>query len=194
MKRRGIFSVTDKTDIEKFGELVKLGILEIISTGGTGAKLSEYNIPYTPVEEVTNFPEMLGGRLKTLHPNIFGGILADRSKLDHMEAISLHGIELIDLVVVNLYDFKGKPGIENIDIGGPSLIRACAKNGKYTVVVVDPQDYGLVISEFKAYGTVTMHTKEMLAVKAFKYTAEYDAAIYNWMHNRAEEDLPLFFD
>lgn len=186
-KRRILISVTDKRGIEKFKALTDLG-WEIISTGRTAEKLQELGIPCTLIQDVTGFPEMMDGRLKTLHPNIFGGILADRSKQEHMDAIAQQGIEPIDIVVVNFYDFDGKPGIENIDIGGPSLLRACAKNGLHTTPIVDPEDYDCVISEIERSGDVYMGTKETLVMKVFTYTSEYDKKIHSWMFNKRFKD------
>ena len=123
---------------------------------------------------------MMDGRLKTLHPKIFGGILADRSKYEHMQAIADLGIEPIDIVVVNLYAFDQKPGIENIDIGGPSLLRAAAKNGAHVTVVVDPDDYEWVIGEVLNQGNTQLTTRETLATKVFHHTAEYDRMIHDW--------------
>ena len=178
--KRVLISVTDKAGIEKFGALIKFG-WDIISTGKTAKKLIEYNIPCTLIEEITKFPEMMDGRLKTLHPNIFGGILADHSNPEHMMAIKEKGIEAIDIVVVNLYDFKSKPGIENIDIGGPSLIRAAAKNHNSVTVVVDPDDYDLVISEIEDFANICLDTRRRLALKAFELTESYDHMIVAWL-------------
>lgn len=191
MKRRIIISVTDKRNLEQFKRLTDLG-WEIISTGGTYDKLQEFGIPCIKVEAVTGFPEMMGGRLKTLHPNVFGGILADRSIPEHMEAIAEHNIEPIDLVVVNLYDFESNPGIEKIDIGGPSMIRAAAKNGKHTVSVVDPDDYEMVISEIEKYGEVSLDTKKQMFIKVFEYTSSYDDQIINHFIGKLERDEPFF--
>jgi phosphoribosylaminoimidazolecarboxamide formyltransferase/IMP cyclohydrolase len=180
-KRRILISVTDKAGIEKFKALTDTGGWEIISTGGTAEALNAAGIPCTLIEDVTGFPEMMGGRLKTLHPKIFGGILADRDKPDHMEALATQGIETIDVVVVNLYAFEKNPGIENIDIGGPSLLRAAAKNGKHVAVVVNPDDYDQVIKEVLEGGEVTSGFKEDLAAKVFHHTSHYDEAIKQWM-------------
>lgn len=179
-KKRILISVTNKNGLEKFKTLTDLG-WEIISTGGTATKLQELGIPCIHIEDITHFPEMMNGRLKTLHPNIFGGILADRSKEEHVKAITDRGIELIDMVVVNLYDFEGKPGIENIDIGGPSLIRAAAKNGFHTVPIVDVNDYDSVIDEIYRHADLNIKIKQKMAIKAFTYTAEYDLAISAWL-------------
>ena len=190
-KRRILISVTDKRGIEKFKALTDLG-WEIISTGGTAKKLQALGIPCVLVEDVTGFPEMMDGRLKTLHPNIFGGILADRSQQEHMDAIAQQGIKPIDIVVVNFYDFDGKPGIENIDIGGPSLLRACAKNGLCTTPIVDPEYYDYVISEIQQFGDVCIATRETLAMKVFNYTSEYDKKTYNWMFKQEAMQKSIF--
>ena len=180
---RVLISVTDKSGIEKFKALADIG-WQIISTGGTAKALEAAGIVCTPIETITGFPEMMDGRLKTLHPNIFGGILADRSKPGHMEAIAAHGIEPIDVVVVNLYAFDKKPGIENIDIGGPSLLRAAAKNGASVTVVVDPADYDAVIDQIMTEGDTTIRMREILATKVFEHTGLYDLAINKWMQEQ----------
>lgn len=179
-KRRILISVTNKAGIEKFKALTEIG-WEIISTGGTAKTLEAAGIPCTLIEDVTGFPEMMDGRLKTLHPKIFGGILADRSKPEHMSAITEHGIEPIDIVVVNLYAFDQKPSIENIDIGGPSLLRAAAKNGASVTVVADPEDYDRVIDEVIRNGETSLSLKEDLATKVFEHTSIYDSSIHGWM-------------
>lgn len=192
-RRRILISVTDKEGLGRFKALSDLG-WEIISTGGTAKTLADLNIPCTLIENVTGFPEMMDGRLKTLHPKIFGGILADRFCLSHLEAAVTHDIGLIEIVVVNLYAFDKKPGIENIDIGGPSLLRAAAKNAAHVTVVVDPRDYGRVIDEIASNGETYLDTREELAMKVFKHTWEYDWGIYNWMYNRREKGEKVFAD
>ncbi|MBV8729233.1 MAG: bifunctional phosphoribosylaminoimidazolecarboxamide formyltransferase/IMP cyclohydrolase [Acidobacteriia bacterium] len=184
---RVLISVTDKTGVVAFArELNALGA-EIISTGGTARMIGESGVPVTEVATITGCPEMLDGRVKTLHPRIAGGILAIRAREDHMRALAEHEIAPIDMVVVNLYRFEevaAKAGarleelIENIDIGGPSLIRAAAKNYQDVAVVVSPGDYGATLNELRANGcALTLETKWRLARKAFRTTAEYDAAI-----------------
>lgn len=175
--------------------------VEIISTGGTARHLQEAGIAITPVSEVTDFPEIMDGRVKTLHPAIHGGILADREVHGHMRAIQVLGIEPIDLVVVNLYPFEQtteKQGvqeeeiIENIDIGGPTMVRAAAKNFAGVAVVVDPHRYDDVLGEMKENdGTVSLETRRSLATEAFHHTAHYDLAIAGWFSN-AEGDFPEF--
>ncbi|HLI86619.1 MAG TPA: bifunctional phosphoribosylaminoimidazolecarboxamide formyltransferase/IMP cyclohydrolase [Bryobacteraceae bacterium] len=185
--QRVLISVTDKTGIVSFArELHALGS-EIVSTGGTARMIRESGVPVTDVADVTGFPEMLDGRVKTLHPKIAGGILAMRDREDHMRALAVQEITPIDMVVVNLYRFEevaAKPGarleelIENIDIGGPSLIRAAAKNYQDVAVVVSPEDYDGILAELRANGgAVSRETRWRLARKAFRTTAAYDAAI-----------------
>ena len=185
--RRVLISVTDKTGIIEFArELTSIGA-ELVSTGGTARLIRESGSPVTEVADVTGFPEMLDGRVKTLHPKIAGGILAIRGRAEHMEALAGQGIAPIDMVVVNLYRFEevaARPGvpreelIENIDIGGPTMIRAAAKNYQDVAVVVSSEDYLPIIAEIRANGGVlSRETKWRLARKAFRTTADYDAAI-----------------
>jgi phosphoribosylaminoimidazolecarboxamide formyltransferase / IMP cyclohydrolase len=184
---RVLLSVTDKTGIIDFArELHSLGA-ELISTGGTARLIRDSGIPVKDVSEVTGFPEMLDGRVKTLHPKISGGILAMRSNAEHMQAIAEHGITPIDMIVVNLYRFEevaAKSGarledlIEHIDIGGPTMLRAAAKNYQDVAVVVSPEDYAGVIEELRSNGSeLSVGTKWRLAKKVFRLTADYDAAI-----------------
>lgn len=183
-------SVTDKTGIVDFARrLVERG-WKVISTGGTAKTLIEAGVSCTLVEEVTGFPEMLDGRLKTLHPKVHGGILANRFVPAHMEAIKTAGIEPIDLVAVNLYAFGSKPGIENIDIGGPTLLRAAAKNGASVIPIVDPSDYNWVISALDD-GTVSIKMREILVHKVFRHTGAYDLAIAVWMEDQARNFVPF---
>src|SRR4051812_46641426 len=182
---RVLISVTDKTGIIDFASaLAGMGV-ELISTGGTARMIREAGIPVTDISEVTGFPEMLDGRVKTMHPKIAGGILAMRANPEHMKAIGSHGIAPIDMVVVNLYRFEevaAKAGarleelIENIDIGGPTMIRAAAKNYQDVAVVVSPSDYDGIVTELRA-GGLSRETKWRLAKKAFRTTADYDTAI-----------------
>jgi phosphoribosylaminoimidazolecarboxamide formyltransferase/IMP cyclohydrolase len=184
--QRVLISVTDKTGIVEFArELAAMGA-EIVSTGGTARMIRESGTPVKDVSEATGFPEMLDGRLKTLHPKIAGGILAMRARPDHMKALAEHGIAPIDMIVVNLYRFEeaaakaGAPReelIENIDIGGPTMIRAAAKNYQDVAVVVSPADYAAIVEELRSAGALSVETKWRLAKKAFRTTADYDAAI-----------------
>ena len=184
--KRALVSVSDKTGILEFAkELVSLGV-EIVSTGGTYKALTEAGIPALYVSEITGFPEILDGRVKTLHPAIHGGILARRSEPEHLKALDEQGIVPIDLVVVNLYPFRevaARGGaweelIENIDIGGPSMVRSAAKNHEDVIILVHPEDYGEVLDQLKQDGNCSIDKRKRLAVKAFQHTAEYDACIY----------------
>jgi len=200
--KRALISVSDKTGVVEFaGELAKLGV-EIISTGGTKTLLENSGVPVTGISEVTGFPEILDGRVKTLHPNVHGGLLAIRGNEEHEAQIRELGIGPIDLVVVNLYPFKqtiAKPGvtydeaIENIDIGGPSMIRSAAKNHAAVTVLTDADDYAGVLEEIRAGGDTSFETRRRLAVKAFRHTAAYDALIADYLTKQAGEVLPERF-
>ncbi|MFP5317457.1 MAG: bifunctional phosphoribosylaminoimidazolecarboxamide formyltransferase/IMP cyclohydrolase [Acidimicrobiia bacterium] len=177
---RALLSVWDKTGlVELAGGLHELG-WALIASGGTYAALAEAGLPVTAVEDVTGSPEMLGGRVKTLHPAIHGGILADRSKPEHVADLDAQGIGAIDLVVCNLYPFPSQPSIEMIDVGGPTMVRAAAKNHAHVGVVVDPADYGPVLDELRAGGALSDRTRRRLARAAFAHTAAYDAAVVGW--------------
>jgi len=204
--QRALISLTDKTGIVDFvRELMPFGV-EIISTGGTARTLKEAGLPVRDVSEVTGFPEMLDGRVKTTHPKILGGILAIREKAEHQQALAAHGIPGIDLVVVNLYAFEKaaeRAGasvqelIENIDIGGPTLIRSAAKNYQDVAVVTSPADYAGIIEELKAGGgELSPGTRWNLALKAFRMTAAYDRAISARLSKIgvSEEALPAVLD
>jgi phosphoribosylaminoimidazolecarboxamide formyltransferase/IMP cyclohydrolase len=189
---RALISVSDKTGIVELAKVLNELKWEIISTGGTAKVLKEHQIPVKDISEITGFPEMMDGRVKTLHPKVHGGLLALRENPEHMRTIKEHEIGLIDLVVVNLYPFEqtvAKPNvseedaIENIDIGGPSMIRSAAKNFHSVGVVTDPADYPLVIEELKKHkNSLTPETKRMLAQKAFTRTAFYDLAIATYLN------------
>jgi phosphoribosylaminoimidazolecarboxamide formyltransferase / IMP cyclohydrolase len=184
--KRALISVSDKTGIVELAEkLVKKGIL-ILSTGGTAKQLAGNKIPVTSVDSFTGFPEIMDGRVKTLHPKVHGGILAVRDNPSHCSQMEKNGIEPIDLVVVNLYPFKetiSKPGvtleeaIENIDIGGPAMLRSAAKNHAYVTVVVNPADYPLILAQIEDSGGVEPEMRKLLALKAFRHTADYDSMI-----------------
>lgn len=187
--KRALISVSDKRDLLEFARsLNRLGI-EILSSGGTAKMLREAAVDVLEVSQYTGFPEILNGRVKTLHPLVHGGILADRSNPSHMEELERLGIKPIDLVVVNLYPFEEtvKKGvsldeaIEQIDIGGPALIRASAKNFKYVTVVVDPSDYPRVLKELETFGEVPLRMRLELARKAFWHTHNYDRAIAQYL-------------
>ena len=180
--RRALLSVYDKTGLLEFARgLHGLGV-SLVASGGTAAALAEAGIPVTPVEEVTGAPEMLSGRVKTLHPRIHGGILADRGVPSHQADLAAQGIEPIDLVVVNLYPFLERPGIETIDIGGPTMVRAAAKNHAWVGVVTDPGRYPSLLDELASSGRrLSRATRADLALEAFAHTAGYDAAIVRWL-------------
>ncbi|WP_086347290.1 bifunctional phosphoribosylaminoimidazolecarboxamide formyltransferase/IMP cyclohydrolase [Candidatus Enterococcus clewellii] len=198
-KKRALISVSDKTGVADFAKrLAALGV-EIISTGGTKTMLEQAGIPTIGIEEVTNFPEMMDGRVKTLHPKIHGGLLGRRDIPEHMAAMNDHDIQPIDIVCVNLYPFKEtiqKPGttvdeaIENIDIGGPSMLRSAAKNHQFVTVVVDPIDYGIVLGELSEGGDTTATTRQKLAAKVFRHTAAYDALIAGYLTELTGENEP----
>ncbi|MDP4108417.1 MAG: bifunctional phosphoribosylaminoimidazolecarboxamide formyltransferase/IMP cyclohydrolase [Bacillota bacterium] len=198
MKKRALLSVSDKTGLIEFaGALVELGF-EIVSTGGTAGTLIKAGIPVTGISDVTGFPECLDGRVKTLHPMVHAGILAIRDNPEHMQQLQDLNVTPIDLVAINLYPFKQtilKPGtelaeaIENIDIGGPTMIRAAAKNWQDVCVVVDPRDYPKVISGLRE-GGVSKETKFMLAQKVFEHTAHYDALIASYLRKKAGIEFP----
>ena len=196
--KRALISVSDKKGIVKFASALNNAGIEIISTGGTFSKLKNANIDVKDVSSVTNFPEILDGRVKTLHPKIHGGLLNIRSNKDHQKTINEQEIENIDLLVVNLYPFENtiknksdyKTCIENIDIGGPAMIRAAAKNHESVGVIVDPDDYDEIINEINDNDlSLTKETLQKLAFKAFARTAAYDSTISNWLSN--ELDMPL---
>jgi phosphoribosylaminoimidazolecarboxamide formyltransferase/IMP cyclohydrolase len=202
--RRALISVFDKTGLEEMARgLVGLGV-EIVSTGGTLQALRAQGVPVTAVAEVTGFPEILGGRVKTLHPHIHGGILAKRSEAEHGEQLAAHGIEPIDLVIVNLYPFQKtvasgasfEETIEMIDIGGPTMVRAAAKNFAGVAVVVDPADYAEVLAALTAeeagVGVVPEALRRRLAVKAFQHTQSYDAAIAEWLGGGTDGEAEAF--
>jgi len=189
--RTALMSVSDKTGLREFAAgLAELGVT-ILSSGGTAAHLREAGIPVTDVSEYTGFPEMMDGRVKTLHPKVHGGLLALRDNPDHMAAAERHGITMIDLLVVNLYPFQqtvARPGvkleeaIENIDIGGPSMLRSAAKNYRYVTVICNPQRYKGVLDEMRASrGKMPADSRARLAREAFAHTARYDSAIYNYL-------------
>jgi phosphoribosylaminoimidazolecarboxamide formyltransferase / IMP cyclohydrolase len=189
-RRRALLSCEDKTGLEALAKgLVSLG-WEIVSSGRTSAHLAEHGVDHSTVESVTGSPEMLGGRVKTLHPRIHGGILADRSKPEHELDLATNDIAPIDLVVCNLYRFSDNPGIETIDVGGPTMVRAAAKNHAHVGVLTDPEDYGAVLDELRRDGDLSDETRRRLARKAFALTAAYDAAIVSWLDDAEGETLP----
>ncbi|MBR7025098.1 MAG: IMP cyclohydrolase [Selenomonadaceae bacterium] len=188
--KRALISVSNKIDVVDLAKkLSKCGV-EIISTGGTGKAIRAAGVPVTYVSDLTGFPEIMNGRVKTLNPKIHGGILAVRDNPEHVKQMEENGIEPIDLVVVNLYPFKKtirKPNvtledaIENIDIGGPAMIRAAAKNFKYVTVVTNPERYDEIAQLIKETGEVPLDVRKNLAAEAFAHTADYDAAITKYL-------------
>jgi phosphoribosylaminoimidazolecarboxamide formyltransferase/IMP cyclohydrolase len=187
---RALISLTDKAGIEGFAtELAALGI-ELLSTGGTAKKLREAGLSVMDVSDFTGFPEMLDGRVKTLHPKVHGGILNQRANREHQRQCAAHGLKNIDLIAVNLYAFEKTiadphcslaDAIENIDIGGPTMLRAAAKNFHDVTVIVDPADYPRVKEEIKNGGNTTLKTRFRLMRKVFALTAAYDTAISAWL-------------
>ncbi len=202
--RRALLSVSDKTGVVDFARgLAALGV-ELVSTGGTAAALREGGLEVRAIEDFTGFPEIMGGRVKTLHPKLYAGLLALRDDEEHMAAASEHEIEFVDLVCVNLYPFEAtavRRGvtehevIENIDIGGPTMIRASAKNFAFTAVVVNPASYDAVLQELTdAGGRLSLGTRESLAAEAFSYTARYDSAISRWFVEKQDDFPPLLLN
>lgn len=196
MIKRALISVSDKSGIVEFAKKLKELGVEIISTGGTAKKLIESDIKVSKVSDITGFPECLDGRVKTLHPIIHGGILAIRDNEDHMDQLNQLNIDPIDLLVINLYPFKETiakenvefdEAIENIDIGGPTMLRSAAKNFKYVTVVTDPRDYKKVINQLTENKEVSYETKYELALKVFEHTSHYDAMISGYLRNRLED-------
>ncbi|MBM3482942.1 MAG: bifunctional phosphoribosylaminoimidazolecarboxamide formyltransferase/IMP cyclohydrolase [Alphaproteobacteria bacterium] len=200
--RRALLSVSDKTGLIDFARCLANHGVELISTGGTAKALEAAGLKVKDVAAHTGFPEMMDGRVKTLHPMVHGGILAERNKAAHRDAMTAHGIQPIDLVVVNLYPFEATVAkgaafddcVENIDIGGPALIRAAAKNHADVTVVVEPEDYAAVMTEMSAHGGATTPSlRRRLAMTAFARTASYDAAIARWFAQQEGELFPRRF-
>lgn len=197
--KRALISVSDKTGIVEFAVGLKEAGFEIVSTGGTKNTLVENGIDVIGIEEITAFPEILDGRVKTLHPNVHGGLLAKRNDSAHLAQLAEHHIQPIDLVCVNLYPFQqtiSKPevtpeeAIENIDIGGPTMLRSAAKNHEFVTAIVDPADYESVLSQLSENKEVSPQKKRQLAAKVFRHTAAYDAVIAEYMTQLAEEENP----
>ncbi|MBT5764210.1 MAG: bifunctional phosphoribosylaminoimidazolecarboxamide formyltransferase/IMP cyclohydrolase, partial [Nitrospina sp.] len=196
--KRALISVSDKTGILDFAlELQKYGV-EILSTGGTADLLRKGGIPVIQVSDYTGFPEMMDGRIKTLHPRVHGGILARRDVPEHVKAMEDHGIRPIDLVVINLYPFEQtvaqkdcslEDAIENIDIGGPAMVRSAAKNSKDVVVIVNPTDYSKVLHEMES-GAVALETRRRLSRDAFAHTARYDSLIATYLTEKWDDGFP----
>jgi phosphoribosylaminoimidazolecarboxamide formyltransferase / IMP cyclohydrolase len=194
--RRALLAVYDKIGVVELARALRELGVELVSSGGTAAALAEAGVEVTPVEQVTGFPEMLGGRVKTLHPRIHAGLLADRRLEEHAQQLREHGIEAFDLLVVNLYPFRESVAsgagfddvIEKIDIGGPAMVRAAAKNFESVGVVVDASRYETVLDEIRLEGGLTRSTRLALAAEAFAHTAAYDAAVANWFAQRETGD------
>jgi len=199
---RALISLTDKAGIEGFaGELAALGI-DLLSTGGTAKKLRDAGLTVMDVSDFTGFPEMLDGRVKTLHPKVHGGILNQRANESHQRQCADHGLKNIDIIAVNLYAFNKTvedpncllvDAIENIDIGGPTMLRAAAKNFHDVTVIVDPADYPKVLEEIKATGNTTLKTRFYLMKKVYALTAAYDTAISAWLE-KVDVDANSYFD
>ena len=197
---RALLSVSDKTGLIEFAQALAAHDVELVSTGGTAKAIAAAGLKVKDVSELTGFPEMMDGRVKTLHPKIHGGLLALRDKGDHAQAMRAHGIEGIDLLVCNLYPFEAtvakgasyEETIENIDIGGPAMTRSAAKNHDWVTVVVDPQDYANVLAEMDANkGATSLATRAKLAQTAFARTAAYDSAVSSWLADTLEEKAPV---
>ena len=197
---RALISVSDKAGIVDFAKALVAQEIEIISTGGTAKMLTQAGIDCRDVSELTGFPEMMDGRVKTLHPMVHGGLLAIRDNETHTDAMRDHGIGAIDLLVVNLYPFEEtvrgggayEACIENIDIGGPAMIRAAAKNHQDVTVIVDPEDYANVLDSLQTHQGTQLALRQRLAQKAYARTAAYDAEISNWMAAELEVETPAF--
>jgi phosphoribosylaminoimidazolecarboxamide formyltransferase / IMP cyclohydrolase len=197
---RALLSVSDKSGLVEFARALAIRGIELISTGGTSRTLAEAGLAVRDVSDLTGFPEMMDGRVKTLHPKVHGGLLAIRGNDTHQAAMAAHGIAPIDLLVVNLYPFEATVAkgagfdecIENIDIGGPAMIRAAAKNHAGVAVVVEPDDYAVVLAELNQHGGTTLALRKELAAKAYARTAAYDAAISNWFAAELDNDAPAF--
>ncbi len=197
--KTALLSVSDKTGIVELAQALSKKGVRLLSTGGTHKALSDAGLAVTDVSDVTGFPEIMDGRVKTLHPNVHGGLLAIRDDADHLAAMEQHGIGVIDLAVINLYPFeevRAKGGdypttVENIDIGGPAMIRASAKNHAYVTIVVDPSDYAGLLDEM-ADGTTSYAFRQRLAAKAYARTAAYDTAISNWFAEALDIATPAF--
>ena len=196
--RRALISVSDKTGLIEFARALHDAGVELVSTGGTAKAIKDAALPVKDVADLTGFPEMMDGRVKTLHPTVHGGLLAIRDDAEHAAAMKEHGIGGIDLLVVNLYPFEATVAkgaaydecVENIDIGGPAMIRAAAKNHAYVAVVVDAADYAAVLDEVKTKNGTSLALRTKLAQKAYARTAAYDAAISNWMADALGETAP----
>ena len=200
---RALISVSDKTGVVEFARGLRALGWEVIATGGTMKLLRDSGVETINISDVTGFPEICDGRVKTLHPKVHGGLLARRDDPEHLKALKENGIEFIDLVCVNLYPFRqtiARPGvkmedaIENIDIGGPSMLRSAAKNWAEVTVVCDPADYATVLAEIGAGGNTEKATRLKLSAKAYTHTAQYDAMIATYMRAQAGLNEKLFLE
>ncbi|HWL66998.1 MAG TPA: bifunctional phosphoribosylaminoimidazolecarboxamide formyltransferase/IMP cyclohydrolase, partial [Geminicoccus sp.] len=197
--RSALLSVSDKTGLVAFATALAGKGVRLLSTGGTARALREAGLDVTDVSEVTGHPEILDGRVKTLHPKIHGGLLGLREDDEHRRQMAAHGIEPIDLLVVNLYPFEATVTsgagfaecIENIDIGGPAMVRAACKNHEAVTVVTDPAQYERVTAELAAHGGTTLGTRRRLALEAYASTGAYDAAITAWLSRQLDDTAPL---
>jgi phosphoribosylaminoimidazolecarboxamide formyltransferase/IMP cyclohydrolase len=188
---RALLSVYDKTGVVELAQALHDSGIDLVASGGTAKAISGANIPVTDVADFTGYPAMLSHRVVTLHPKVHGGLLADRRDTEHLRDLETHQIDLIDIVVGNLYPFSSDPSIELIDIGGPTMVRAAAKNHEYVTVLVDPADYNEVLQEIKEHGGhTTPETRKRLARKAFAHTAAYENAIVTWFDADGTETLP----
>ena len=186
---KALISVYDKTGLEDFARALAVAGYELVASGGTAKALGEAGLPHTTVEEVTGSPEMIGGRVKTLHPRLHAGILADLEEPDHIADLAKQGIDPIALVVCNLYPFRSEPSVEMIDIGGVTLLRGAAKNWARVCVAVDPADYMAVLEGMHGIGSFDKDLRLRLARKAFAHTAAYDAAIVAWFDEQITEEI-----
>jgi phosphoribosylaminoimidazolecarboxamide formyltransferase/IMP cyclohydrolase len=198
---RALLSVSDKSGLLDFARGLSSHGIELVSTGGTAKALKDAGLKVMDVSELTGFPEMMDGRVKTLHPKVHGGLLAIRDNKEHAAALAAHAIRPIDLLVVNLYPFEATVAkgagtddcVENIDIGGPAMIRAAAKNHNDVAVVVEADDYAALLAELDAHkGSTTLRLRKRLAAKAYARTAAYDAAISNWFADQLKIEAPDF--
>ncbi len=195
---RALVSTSDKTGIVEFAKGLAQFDVEMISTGGTARELTNGGVPVRPISDYTGWPEMLDGRVRTLHPKVHGGLLALRDNLDHVRQLQEHEIEPIDMVVVNLYPFEQtvadpdvtlEDAIENIDIGGPSMLRSAAKNYRSVAVICNPARYESILAEMRENdGALTDDTRASLALEAYRHTAHYDAAISEFLGSRFESE------
>ena len=199
--KTALISVSDKSGLEKVVQSLKEHNIKIVSTGGTAKSIADMGVDVTDVSSLTNFPEMMDGRVKTLHPNVHGGLLSKRDDKNHVQSQKEHDIEDIDLIIVNLYPFeetiKSEKNeeicIENIDIGGPAMLRSAAKNHQFVTVVTDINDYDELINEInKNNGSTTLELRKKLAAKTFSTTAYYDSLISNWFYRNTNEPIKSF--